>query len=91
MTYRRCESQNLPFRCPCCDDDLQLIHRHPGPAVHVVQCANPGYSYERAYAAALHTRLERQDAQLAFVTSQLAWLTIQVEELFARGVEGGQP
>jgi hypothetical protein len=91
MTYRRCESQNLPFRCPCCDHDLQLIHRHPGPAVHVVQCANPGCSYERAYDAPLHAQLEGHRQQLAFCTAQIAWLTVQIEELFARGVEGVKP
>ena len=84
MTYRRRESQNLPFRCPRCDDDLQLIHRHPGPAEHVVCWCNPQCSYERPYDAALHTQLERHRQQLAFVTSQLAWLTIQVEEILAR-------
>jgi hypothetical protein len=88
MTYRRHESQNLPCRCPHCGDDLQLIHRHPGPAVHVVQCANPGCSYERPYDSVLHTELERHRQQLAFVTAQMAWLTIQVEELFARVAEG---
>jgi hypothetical protein len=85
------ESQNLPCRCPRCDDALQLIHRHPGPAAHLVRCANPQCSYERPYDGGLHTQLQDHERTLRFCTAQLAWLTIQVEELFARWREGGRP
>jgi hypothetical protein len=54
-------------RCPVCDDELCLGHRHPGPAAHVLSCANPDCSYERDYDAALHGLLEALSATLARV------------------------
>jgi hypothetical protein len=83
--------QELLGRCPVCDDQLCLGHRHPGPAAHVLHCVNPNCSYERDYDAAVHSVLDSLAAALARIEARLirieaheAWLLVQVEALCAR-------
>jgi ssDNA-binding Zn-finger/Zn-ribbon topoisomerase 1 len=88
--FRSSGTVGLPNRCPRCGDGLQLFHTVSGRPHHFLGCLNyPSYSYTIDYNESLYALIQTLGERLLRAEAHNAWLTIQVEELFARLEEGG--
>jgi ssDNA-binding Zn-finger/Zn-ribbon topoisomerase 1 len=79
-----------PNHCPRCGDDLQLYHAAGnGRTSHFYGCASyPTRSFTSSYDDHLHQLPDLLRQRLVRCEPQLAWLLVQVEELFARQEKG---
>src|SRR4030095_15210933 len=77
---------DLLHRYPRCGDGLQLYHTVSGRHHHFLGCMN--YSYTIDYDESLSALIQTLGERLLRAKAHNAWLTIQVEKLFARLEEG---
>ena len=90
--YHAIDPRVLPERCPRCGDTLKLYHTTRGNRPrHFLGCLSyPACSYTANYDEPLLLFLQRLGERLIRAEAHIAWLTVQVEELFARQEERGQ-